>query len=85
MHPDALHPFHNLGPRTTAWLEGIGVHTVEQLQELGPFEAYRRIKATRAGACFVLLFALHACLRGCHWNELPEALKAELKEQAKQA
>jgi DNA transformation protein len=47
-----------------------GIHTIEQLRELGTVRAYVQVK--RAGACssLNLWWAMEAALSGRHWQEI---------------
>lgn len=70
-----------LGPRSRAWLAATGVQTLEELAELGAPEAWRRAKAAfPKDVSLNLLYALQGLLMGCAWNELPPAVKEDLKK-----
>jgi len=46
-------------------------------------EAYRRLKFMLPRQVGLnALYALEAALRGCHWLDLPEDVKAALRQQA---
>jgi DNA transformation protein and related proteins len=73
----------NIGKVTAGWLNEVGIHSLEDLQEIGSVEAYRRVKAQRPReTTIVLLYALEGALLDCHWNALPADVKASLREQA---
>jgi DNA transformation protein len=51
---------------------------------IGALEAYRRLKFMLPRRVNLnALYALEAALRGCHWLDLPQDVKATLQEQAK--
>lgn len=75
----------NIGPKTAQWLAEIGVETVEDLQQLGAVEVYRRVKASRPRqVSIVTLYALEGVLTQTHWNEIPAEIKAALRAEAEQ-
>lgn len=72
----------NIGPKSTEWLASVGVHTLEDVAELGVIETYRRVKAAYPEKVSLnLLYGLQAALLDLPWNELPPDIKAELKRQ----
>ncbi len=74
--------FKNIGPVSEQWLRAIGVHTREDLEELGSIEAYRIIKQHGFNASLNLLYALEGAIRNLHWTALPENVKTKLKRAA---
>ncbi len=73
-----------IGPVTRDWLEAAGIASVGDLRALGAVEAYRRIKFLQPRhANPNALYALEAALRGCHWQHLPDAVKAALRREAR--
>ncbi|HLY96238.1 MAG TPA: TfoX/Sxy family protein, partial [Sideroxyarcus sp.] len=60
----------NFGPKSQQMLARAGIHTIEQLRELGAVRAYVRVK--RSGACssLNLLWAMEGALSGRHWQEV---------------
>lgn len=75
----------NIGPKSAAWLRQVGLRTLEDLSEAGAVGAY--IKVRRAGfkPSLNLLYALEGALADCHWQEIPEARRAELVQAAEAA
>lgn len=69
----------NLGPKSAAHLREIGIETRDQLAEIGAKAAFARLKF-QFGAAISLnfLYALEACLRGYHWQQLPPDVRADL-------
>lgn len=57
----------NFGPKSQQMLEQAGIHTIEQLRELGAVRAFVQVK--RAGnVSFNLLWAMEGALSGRHWQ-----------------
>lgn len=71
----------NLGPKSTAWLTDAGIHTVEQLRDLGPVLAYRAVKVQQPRASLNLLWALAAGLDGKDFRQLDPSTKQRLRAQ----
>lgn len=71
----------NLGPRSSAWLAGIGITTREQLVRLGPVETCRRLRAAGHPVNTLMAYALEGALTGTHWNALSPETKTWLREQ----
>ena len=72
----------NMGPKSSAWLASVGVHTLDDVVELGVVETYRRVKAAYPEKVSLnLLYGLQAALLDLPWNELPPYIKEELKRQ----
>lgn len=73
-----------IGPVTQGWLKEVGIRTESELRSIGAVEAYRRLKfMVPRQANLNALYALEAALRGCHWLDLPQDVKASLQGQAK--
>ena len=72
----------NMGPKSSEWLASVGIHTLDEVAELGVVETYRRVKAAYPEKVSLnLLYGLQAALLDLHWNELPFDIKDELKRQ----
>ncbi|MBB4041015.1 DNA transformation protein [Microvirga flocculans] len=73
-----------IGPVTQGWLSEAGIHTVGELRAIGAVEAYRRLRFMLPRRVSLnALYALEAALRGCHWLDLPQTVKAALQQEAK--
>jgi DNA transformation protein and related proteins len=71
----------NLGPKMAQWLGELGIHTRADLSQLGAVEAWIRLKRARQGqVSLVALYAMQAALMDEDWRELPDELKAALRE-----
>ncbi len=76
--------YKNLGMASVNILRAIGVHTFDDLQEMGAIEAYRRIKARDIHVSKVMLYALQGALMDVHWNDLDGNMKESLVSQAEE-
>lgn len=68
----------NMGPKSTEWLNDIGIFTVEDIEREGVIAVYQRLKASRPGISRVMLYALQGAVMNLHWNHLPDEVKADL-------
>ncbi len=60
----------NFGPKSQQMLTLAGIHTVEQLRELGSVRAYLQVRRCGGNASLNLLWALEGALTGQHWREV---------------
>lgn len=70
----------NIGKTVEEQLNQVGIETLEQLKETGSRQAWLRIKAIDASACINRLYALEGAIRNIKKTDLPEEVKADLKE-----
>jgi DNA transformation protein len=68
----------NIGPKSAAWLRQVGLRTQEDLVAAGPVDAFMRVKRAGFKPSLNMLYALEGALQDCHWQEVPEARRAEL-------
>ena len=75
----------NIGAKTEQLLNEVGIYTQQELQELGPVEAWRRLKRlhpeTGTLAC---LYVLQGALLGLPWNKLPQEVIENLLIETQQ-
>lgn len=71
----------NLGPKSRQMLELAGIHTIEQLRELGAVQVYVMVKRVWHGASLNLLWALEGALSGQHWQEVAKHERLRLLMQ----
>jgi DNA transformation protein and related proteins len=72
----------NIGAQTTRWLESIEIKTFEDIERLGVTQVYQRLKlAYPERVSLNALWALQSTVLGVPWNQLPESMKEELKQQ----
>jgi len=60
----------NFGPKSQQMLAQAGIHTIEQLRELGAVRAYAQVKRSWKGASLNLLWAMEGALSGRHWQDV---------------
>ena len=68
----------NVGPKSAAWLRQVGVRTTEDLNRVGPVEAFLKVKRAGFRPSLNLLYAMAGAMADCHWAELPEERKQAL-------
>ena len=72
----------NMVPKSSEWLASVGVHTLDDVVNLGVVETYKRVKAAYPEKVSLnLLYGLQAALLDLPWNELPPDMKEEFKRQ----
>lgn len=72
----------NLGAASINILHAIGINNYQDLQSIGPVEAYLRIKRRDIHVSKVMLYALQGALMDVHWNDLDPEIKQQLLEEA---
>lgn len=75
----------NIGPKSAAWLRQVGLRTTEDIAAIGALEAFMRVKRAGFKPTLNLLYSLEGALLGCHWQDLPDARRADLVAQAETA
>lgn len=60
----------NFGPKSQQMLAQAGIHSIEQLRELGAVRAYVQVKRAINGASLNLLWAMEGALSGRHWQDV---------------
>ncbi len=84
MSDAAIDTLPGIGPVTQSRLEEAGIHSIGELRSMGSVEAYRRLKFMLPRQVSLnALYALEAALRGCHWLDLPQDVKAALQQQGR--
>ncbi|MDH7453785.1 TfoX/Sxy family protein [Luteimonas composti] len=68
----------NIGPKSAAWLRQVGLRTSEDLIAAGPVDAFMRVKRAGFKPSLNMLYALEGAMQDCHWQDVPEARRAEL-------
>jgi hypothetical protein len=76
---DPVSSIRNLGPAYEASLARVGVHSADQLRELGPDAAYSMLLAGGDRPHFIGYYALAMALQGRPWNDCKGAEKAALR------
>ena len=70
----------NLGPASVAAFAEAGIHTAEELREMGADEAYRRLLSAGQRPHFIGYYVLVMGLQGRPWNDCKGAEKTALRE-----
>ena len=74
----------NIGKVLAEQLEAVGIHSYEELIDLGSIEALLKIKGKSGKGCYNMLYALEGAIQGIRWHNLSredkDRLKAELDE-----
>ena len=72
----------NIGPKSSAWLRQVGLRSREDLAAIGTVDAFMRVKRAGFKPSLNLLYAIEGALLDCHWQEIPDARRAELIQAA---
>ncbi len=64
-------------------LNSVGIHSAEELMNIGSKQAFFRLKAKYPNTCVVILYYLEAAIRGVEIKQLDAACKSELKDYFK--
>lgn len=76
----------NMGPKSSEWLASVGIHTLDDVAELGVVETYKRVKAAYPEKVTLnMLWGLQAALLDLPGNELPPNIKEELMKQMRES
>ena len=76
-----LEQLKNLGPASARMLRDAGINGEASLREFGATEAYLAVCEAGDRPSLNLLWALEGAIRDCHWLEITDARKAELRKQ----
>lgn len=68
-----------LGKTMEKKLFSVGIHSAEELMEIGSKQAVFRLKELYPNTCVVILYHLEAAIRGVEIKQLDDGGKAELK------
>ena len=71
----------NLGPASDAAFARAGINTAEELHEIGPDRAYKRLIATGTRPHFIGYYAMVMGLQGRPWNDCQGKEKADLRKR----
>jgi len=73
-----------LGKTMEKKLHSVGIHSAEDLKDIGSKQAVFRLKEQYPNTCVVILYHLEAAIRGVEIKQLDDACKSELKAYFKQ-
>ncbi len=65
-------------------LHSVGIHSAEELTDIGSKQAAFRLKAQYPNTCVVILYYLEAAIQGVDIKQLDDACKSELRTYFKQ-
>lgn len=70
----------NLGIRCEKWCAEIHVHTLEDLEKMGIYNAWVQIKLLHSSSVnVILLYAFWGALHDMHWHMVPPEIKKEMR------
>jgi hypothetical protein len=75
----AISTLRNLGPATEAAFHRAGIHSAEELRELGADAAYARLLESGERPHFIGYYVLHMALQGRSWTDCKGPEKAALR------
>lgn len=78
----------NMGPKSSEWLASVGMHTLDDVAQVGVVETYKRVRAAYPEKVTLnMLWGLQAALLDlpCAMRELPPDIKEELRKQVEEA
>ena len=70
----------NIGKVIEKRLKAAGIHTAEELRNLGSREAFIKLKNVHTKVCLVHLYTLQGAVENIEYNLLPPETKRKLKE-----
>ena len=73
-----------LGKTMEKKLHTVGIHSAEELKNIGSKQAVFRLKEQYPNTCVVILYHLEAAIQGVEMKQLDTVCKAELKAYFKQ-
>lgn len=73
-----------LGKTMEKKLHSVGIHSAEELTEMGSKQAVFRLKEKYPGTCIVTLYHLEAAICGVEIKQLEDTCKADLKAYFKE-
>lgn len=73
-----------LGRTMEKKLHSVGIHSAEELAEIGSKQAVSRLKEKYPNTCVVILYHLEAALQGVEMKQLDAACKLDLQAYFKQ-
>jgi hypothetical protein len=75
----------NMGPKSVTMLEKIGIHTREELEEIGAIEAYKKLKLAGETPGHSFVYAIEGALMNKPWDALPDEKRSQLKAMIEHA
>jgi DNA transformation protein and related proteins len=78
---DPVSAIRNLGPASEAAFAKAGIHSAEELRDMGADEAYRRLLQSGAAPHFIGYYVLVMGLQGRPWNDCQGEEKDTLRRR----
>ena len=79
--PTPVSSIRNLGPASDASYARAGIHSAEELRDLGADTAYAMLLRSGSRPHFIAYYAMVMGLQGRPWNDVQGAEKAELRQR----
>jgi len=79
--PDPVSAIPNLGPASEAAFARAGIHSAQEIRDLGADEAYRRLLQSGTAPHFIGYYVLVMGLQGRPWNDCQGDEKAALRKR----
>lgn len=80
-----MKPLRNIGPKSTAWLAQVGVHTRDNLLAIGVVPAFLMVRRAGHHPTLNLLWGLEGAARDIDWRGLAESDKNRLRNELEAA
>lgn len=80
-HGDPVSSIRNLGPASDASFARAGIHTAQQLRDMGADAAYRHLLKTGSQPHFIGYYAMVMGLQGRPWNDCKGDEKKALRKR----
>lgn len=72
----------NIGPKSTQWLNSVGIFSITDLEKLGAVKVFKIVKSAYPHKVTLnLLYALQGALLDLPWNEIPHDIKEKINAQ----
>ena len=79
--PDPVSSIPNLGPASEAAFAKAGIHSADEIRELGADESYRRLLLSGNPPHFIGYYVLVMGLQGRPWNDCKDEEKKALRKR----
>lgn len=68
----------NIGPKTQAQLNAIGIYTIGQLRACDPYALYAQLKQLNPKVSLNFLYAIMGAQEGRHWIDIKKERRLEI-------
>lgn len=73
----------NIGKELEKQLNEVGIFSVEDLENIGSFEAWKLLRKNNLSVCINKLYALEGALQRVRWRDLPSDTKIKIQDYYK--